>query len=79
VAPSAIIELRIEEDRFPIEVRDKDGIDRAAVDRLQDRHHGLGWIEATDVDMDSIARSPCPGFLLRSSAGHDDTSLNALN
>ena len=72
MAPSAIIELRIEEDRFAIEMSDEDGINLATVDRLQDRDHGLGRIEATHVDMDSITRTPYPAFLLRSSAGHDN-------
>jgi hypothetical protein len=75
MAPSSIIELWIEEDRLPIEVGDEGGVDFAAIDRLQNRDHGFRRIEATDVDMDSALCSPHPGFFLRSSAGHDDTSL----
>ena len=75
MAPSAIIELRIEEDRFAIEMSDEDGINLATVDRLQDRDHGLGRIEAAHVDMDGITRTPYPAFFLRLSAGHDNPHL----
>jgi hypothetical protein len=75
VAPSPIIELRIEEDRLLIEVGDESGIDLAAVDRLQDGHHGFRRLEATDIDMESVGRSPYPGFPLWSGASHNDTSL----
>jgi hypothetical protein len=73
VTPSPIVELRIEEDRFPIEVSDERGIDFAAVDGLENRDHRLRRLKATNVDMDGIVRPPYPGFALRSTASHDDT------
>lgn len=73
MVPSPIVELRIEEDRVPIEVSDEGGIDLAAVDRLQNRDHRLRRLEAADIDMDGVGRSPYPGFRLRPSATHIDT------
>jgi hypothetical protein len=74
VAPSPVIELGIEEDRFLIEVGDEGGIDIAAIDCLQNGDHGLRWREAADIDMDGVRHPPYPGFFLWSSASHDDTS-----
>ena len=75
MTPSPIVELWIEKDRFPIEMGDEGGIDLAAVDRLQNRDHGLWRFKAAQVQMDGVGRSPYPGFLLRSNTSHDDAPL----
>jgi hypothetical protein len=71
VAPSPVIKLGIEEDRFLIEVGDQGGIDLAAVDRLQNGDHGFRWRKAPDIDMDGVRRPPYPGFFLGPSASHE--------
>ncbi len=67
VAPAALLELRIKEDRFPIEMADQGGVDVAAFDGAQDRDHRLRRLHAAQVEVHGVGGAPHPGPVLRAS------------
>src|SRR5262245_39987111 len=77
VAPSAIVELGIEEDRLAIEVGDQRGIDFAAVDHAKDRDHRLRRFQPAQVDVSCLGHAPQPRAVIGSPATHAAASLRA--
>ena len=67
MTPATLLELRIKEDRLLIKMANQGGIDVTTFDGLQDSHRALRRLQAAQIDMDGIGRSPHSGTILRSS------------